>query len=109
LTDPPPKDGSTPLRAGAAAPTIAATAGSLVTGEGFLPGHHVTICVTYTAEDISDYLTYTADSGGDLHAELPTSPTAGTLRVTATDHRSNPEGACGLLWSNTHTLTPPKP
>jgi hypothetical protein len=90
-----------------AGPTINATADSVVTGKGFLPERRVTVCVTYTADGISDYLTYTADPGGDLRAELPTSPTAGALRITATDHRSDPDGACGLLWSNTHTLAPP--
>ena len=87
-----------------AGPTITATADRVVTGVGFLPGHKVTICVTYTAEDISDYLNYTTDLGGYLYAELPTSPATGALHITATDHRANPDGACGLLWSNTETL-----
>ena len=88
------------------APTISATTGYLITGAGFLPDHDVTVRVIYTAEDISDCLTYTTDPTGDLHAELPTSPTTSTLRITATDHRSDPDGAGGLLWSNTHTLRP---
>lgn len=87
-----------------AAPTITATAGNFVTGAGFLPEHDVTIRVTYTAEDISDYLTYTTGPDGDLYAELPTSPATGPLHITATDHRIDPDGACGLLWSNVQTI-----
>ena len=76
----------------------------MITGVGFLPDHKVTICVTYTAEGISDYLNYTTDLRGYLRAELPTSPAIGALHITATDHRADPDGACGLLWSNTETL-----
>ena len=90
------------------APSISATTEYLITGAGFLPDHAVTVRVTYTSEDISDCLTYTTDCGGDLHAELPTSPTAGLLHITATDHRTDPDGAGGLLWSNTQTVQPPK-
>ena len=90
------------------APTISATTEYLITGAGFLPDHDVTVRVTYTAEDISDYLTYTTDCGGELYAELPTSPTAGLLHITATDHRTDPDGADGLLWSNLHTVRPDK-
>jgi hypothetical protein len=106
LTDPAPHHPSTPTPAGLTAPTITATAGYVITGAGFLPDHDVTIRVTYPAEDISDYLTYMTDAGGDLYAELPTSPATGALHITATDHRSDPDGACGLLWSNTQTLQP---
>jgi hypothetical protein len=60
----------------------------------------VTVRVVYTAEDISDYLVYATDLRGILRAELPTSPGAGALHITATDHRTDPDGACGLLWSN---------
>ena len=110
MTDPPPNNPSTPAPAAAAAPTITATAGYVViTGAGFLPDHDVTIRVRFTAEDISDYLTYTSNSGGGLYAELPTSPATGVLHITATDHRTDPDGAGGLLWSNTHTLQPPQP
>jgi hypothetical protein len=86
------------------APTISATTEYLVTGAGFLPDHDVTVRVTYTAEEISDCLTYTTDCGGDLHAELPTSPTTGALHITATDHRADPDGVGGFLWSNTQTM-----
>ena len=104
MTNRAPSDPSPPPSAAAAAPTITATADIVITGVGFLPGHKVTICVTYIAEDISDYLNYTADLSGYLHAELPTSPATGALHITATDHRADPDGACGLLWSNTETL-----
>ena len=91
-----------------AAPTITATPGYVITGAGFLADHDVTICVTYTAEKISDYLKYTTDPGGNLYAELPISTTTGALHISATDHRTDPDGACGLLWSNTQTVQPPK-
>jgi len=71
---------------------------------GFLPDRLVTVRVVYTAEDISDYLTYATDLRGILRAELPTSPGAGALHITATDHRTDPDGACGLLWSNTQMV-----
>jgi hypothetical protein len=100
-----PNNPSTPPPA-AGAPTITATAGYVVTGAGFLPDHDVTICVTYTAEKISDYLKYTTDPGGNLYAELPISITTGALHITATDHRTDADGACGLLWSNTQTVGP---
>jgi len=110
MTDPTPNNPSTPEPAGLAAPTITATAGCVViTGAGFLPDHDVTIHVIYTAEDLSDYLTYTTDPAGDLYVELPTSPATGALHITATDHRTDPDGPGGLLWSNTQTLPPPNP
>jgi hypothetical protein len=58
------------------APTITATPGHIVTGAGFLSEHLVTIRVTYTRDDITDYLTYTTDPTGHLNAALPkTRPT----------------------------------
>jgi hypothetical protein len=86
------------------APTISAATQYLITGAGFLPDHAVTVRVTYTSEDISDCLIYETDPSGDLYAELPTSPTRSTLYITATDHRADPEGVGGFLWSNTHTV-----
>jgi hypothetical protein len=85
-----------------ATPNIGAH-GHLVTGSGFLPGHSVAIRITRAGEDISDYLTYMTDGDGYLDCELPDSAT-GTLYIAATDHRPDPEGACGRLWSNTCTL-----
>jgi hypothetical protein len=104
LSDPKP-DRSSPD--GGVAPTITGTADG-VTGEGFLPGRRVTICVTYIEDDVSDYLSYTAGPDGRLRARVPTSHAPGALRIRATDHRSDPDGECGLLWSNAHTASPPK-
>jgi hypothetical protein len=97
-------DPSTPQRSAAAAPAIIAMGGNVITGAGFLPDHIVVLRVTYAADDVTDYLTYRTNAGGDLHAELPTSPVPGALYVTATDHRTDPHGACGLLWSKTEVL-----
>jgi hypothetical protein len=83
-------------------PTISAQ-GHLVTGSGFLPDRPVAIRITAAGEDISDYLTYVSDGQGCLQCELPDSAT-GKLYIAATDHRPDPEGACGRLWSNTCTL-----
>lgn len=83
-------------------PTISAH-GHIVTGFGFLPGRRVAVRITRAGEDISDYLTYIADGNGHLRCEL-LDGTTGTLHIAATDHRIDPNGACGLLWSNTYTL-----
>jgi hypothetical protein len=85
-----------------ATPTIGAH-GHLLTGSGFLPEHNVTIRITRAGEDIDDYLTYVTDGDGYLHCELPRSVT-GTLSIAASDHRRDPDGACGRLWSNTCSL-----
>jgi hypothetical protein len=85
-------------------PTITTTAGYVITGAGFLPDHEVTVRIAYTAENISDYLTFTTDPGGHFHGELPTSAASGALYITATDHRIDPDGAHGLLWSNAQTV-----
>jgi hypothetical protein len=79
-------------------PTISAK-GHLVTGSGFLPDHIVAIRITRAGEDIDDYLAYVTDGHGYLHSELPSSVT-GTVSIAATDHRRDPDGACGWLWSN---------
>jgi len=81
-----------------ATPTISAK-GHLVTGSGFLPDHNVAIRITRAGEDIDDYLAYVTDGDGSLHSELPNSVT-GTLSIAATDHRRDPDGAFGWLWSN---------
>jgi hypothetical protein len=106
MTDPDlaPDDPSTAQYCAAGVPTITAVSDNLVTGTDFLPDHLVVVRVTYAADDVSDYLTYRTDAGGDLYAELPTSPGPGALHVTATDHRPDPHGACGLVWSNTEVL-----
>jgi hypothetical protein len=81
-----------------ATPTISAE-GHLVTGSGFLPRHIVTLRITRAGDDIDDYLAYATDGDGYLHCELTNSVT-GTLTLAATDHRLDPGGACGRLWSN---------
>ena len=86
-----------------ATPTIRAE-GHLVTGSGFLPSHHVAIRITRAGEDIDDYLTYVTDGRGCLHSDLPNSVT-GKLYIAATDHRRDPAGKCGRLWSNTCSLS----
>ena len=85
-----------------ATPTISAR-GHLVTGSGFLPNHNVTLRITRAGEDISDYLAYVTEGDGDIHCELPDGVT-GTLHIAATDHRRDPDGVCGRLWSNTYIL-----
>ena len=85
-----------------AAPSISAK-GHLVTGSGFLPDHDVAIRITRAGDDIDDYLAYMTDRDGCLYCELPGDVT-GTLSLAATDHRRDPDGACGRLWSNPCTL-----
>jgi hypothetical protein len=101
MTDPAPDTPGTAQQPAWIAPTISATAGYVITGAGFLPDHEVTVRITYTADDISDYLTYTTNSHGELYAELPISAATGTLHITVTDHRTDPDGVCRRLWSNT--------
>ena len=107
LNDPAPSGPRTARPGSSTPPTITATADCVISGAGFLADHRVTIRVTYTADDVSDYLTYTTDHHGGLYAELPTSPGGGALLIAVTDHRADPDGQCGLLWSNTQTVTRP--
>jgi hypothetical protein len=93
--------------AGVAAPTITAHLDHIVTGAGFLPNCSVTVRVTYVADQASDYLAFSADMCGWLYAELPTSPSNFELHVSATDHRTDPSGGDGLLWSNTAIMPAP--
>jgi hypothetical protein len=103
---PTPVSDNPPVPQSSATPTISVQ-GHLVTGSGFLPHHNVTVQITSAGEDISDYLAYVTDGDGYLHCELPDSVT-GTLRIAATDHRPNPDGVCGRLWSNTCRLIVPE-
>jgi hypothetical protein len=65
----------------------------------------VTVHVSYTADDASDFITFTADAVGQFRAELPTSADSGTLHITATDHRRHYiGGAARVMWSNTETI-----
>ena len=88
-----------------ATPTITATRGGVVIGTDFLPEHIVTVRITRPGEDISDYLAYTTDRNGCLCAYLPATALRGMLRITATDHRRDPDGMCGRLWSNIYILS----
>jgi hypothetical protein len=87
------------------APAITATVGYVVTGTRFLPEHNVTIRITRPGDEVTDYVVYTTDANGRLYAALSADPTAETLQISATDHRADPEGVEGLLWSNTYTIT----
>lgn len=94
--------------AGPTRPVISASGGQiLVAGSGFLPNCLVTVRVTYTGEDVVDYLTYVSDAEGFLSAALPAAATTGIgHNITVTDHRREPAGDSGLLWSNTVIVTP---
>ena len=87
-----------------AKPAITVTRAGVVIGADFLPDHEVTVRITRPGESVSDYLTYRTDRNGHLHAELPATALSGTLQIAATDHRPDPDGQCGWVWSNTYTL-----
>jgi hypothetical protein len=106
MTDSAPSDPTEPQPSTPTVPRIVVTAGYVLTGAGFLPNLEVTVRVHYQAEDVSDYLSHTADARGNLYAELPTSPTTGPLSITATDQRPDVNGICGFFWSNTDTVRP---
>jgi len=97
-----PLPGDRPPPQGPSAPTIEAR-GNVVTGYGFLPDQTITLRISRPDDDISDYLAYTTDRFGRLRAELPASAADGTVYIAATDHRPDPDDACGRLWSNTCT------
>ena len=73
----------------------------IITGIGFLPNRSVTVRIAYSGEDIVDYLTYVSDADGYLNAALPETAVTKTGHITVTDHRRDPDGDGGLLWSNT--------
>jgi hypothetical protein len=87
-----------------ATPAITVTRAGIVIGADFLPDREVTVRITRPGESVSDYVTYTSDRNGDLHAELPPTALHGILQIAATDHRPDPGGQCGRIWSNTYTL-----
>jgi len=87
-------------------PIISASRGHvLITGSGFLPNRSVTIRITYIGEDVVDYLTYISDADGYLSAPLPETALSETGHIAVTDHRPDPDGDGGLLWSNTVIVT----
>ena len=107
-TDAPGEHAPAPL-AGPTSPTISASRGQiLITGTGFLPNCPVTVRITYSGQDIVDHLTYTSDADGLLSAALPAAAitTETAHSITVTDHRRDPAGDSGLLWSNTVIITP---
>jgi hypothetical protein len=88
-------------------PIISASRGQiLITGTGLLPSSPVTVRITYTGEDIMDYLTYISDADGCLCAPLPETAVTETGHIAVTDHRLDPAGDGGLLRSNTVIVTP---
>ena len=87
-----------------ATPAITVTPLGMVLGAGFLPDHEVTVRITPYGESVSDYLTYTSDRNGHLYADLSAITATGQLQITATDHRPDPDGNCGRIWSNTCTI-----
>jgi hypothetical protein len=89
-----------------AGPTISAHDGQVfIMGTGFLPNCPVTIRIAHSGDDVVDYLTYTSDADGALSAPLPETAVTETGHITVTDHRPNPAGDRGLLWSNTVIVT----
>ncbi|MFZ1160645.1 hypothetical protein [Mycobacterium sp.] len=87
-----------------AAPAITVTRVGVVLGADFLPDHEVTVSITRPGDSVSDYVTYTSDCNGHLYADLPATAVTGMLRIAATDHRPDPDGRCGRIWSNTYTF-----
>jgi hypothetical protein len=87
-----------------AKPAITVTRAGVVIGADFLPDREVTVRIVRSGEDLSDYLTYRTDHNGHLYAELPDTALIGILQIAATDHRPDPDGQCGRIWSNTYTL-----
>jgi hypothetical protein len=88
-----------------AAPAITVTPVGVVIGTDFLPDHDVIVRITRPGDEVSDYLTYATDRNGHLYADLPLTALTGMVQITATDHRPDPDGACGRIWSNTYTLS----
>jgi hypothetical protein len=87
-------------------PIISASSGQVfITGSGFLPNRSVTIRITHIGEDVEDFLTYISDADGGLSAPLPETAVTETGHITVTDHRPDPDGDGGLLWSNTVIVT----
>ena len=85
-----------------AGPIISAYDGQVfITGTGFLPNSAVTVRIAHSGDDVVDYLTYVSDVDGVLSAPLPETTVTETGHIAVTDHRPDPNGDGGLLWSNT--------
>jgi hypothetical protein len=90
-----------------AGPIISAYDGqAFITGTGFLHNRPVTVRIAHSGDDVVDYLTYISDADGALSAPLPETAVTETGHITVTDHRHDPGGDGGLLWSNTVIVTP---
>jgi hypothetical protein len=87
-----------------AAPAITVSQVGVVRGDDFLPDHEVVVRLTHPGDGVSDYVTYTSDHDGHLDAELPSTALVGILQIAASDHRPDPAGQCGRVWSNTCTF-----
>ena len=87
-------------------PIISAYEGPVfITGTGFLPNRPVTVRIAHSGDDVVDYLTYISDADGALSAPLPETAVTETGHISVTDHRPDPFGDGGLLWSNTVIVT----
>lgn len=90
-----------------AGPIISAYDGQVfIRGTGFLPNRPVTVRIAHSGDDVVDYLTYISDAAGALSAPLPETVVTETGHITVTDHRPDPFGDGGLLWSNTVMVIP---
>ena len=87
-----------------ATPAITVTLGYVKFAAAIPPGCEVTVRLTRPGQNVSDYVTYASDRNGDLYAELLGTALSGILEIAATDHRPDPGGQCGRIWSNTCTL-----
>ena len=76
-----------------------------IAGTGFPPNRPVTVRITYSRDEIVDYLSYISDADGCLSAALPETAVIETGHIAVTDNRPDPAGDCGLLWSNTVIVT----
>jgi hypothetical protein len=89
-----------------AGPIISAYDGQVfITGSGFLPNRPVTVRIAHGGDEVVDYLTYISDADGALSAPLPETAVTETGHIAVTDHRPDPAGDGGLLWSNTVIVT----
>ena len=76
----PPRKPTRLVRGDAATPAITVMRVGVVIGVDFLPDREVTVRITRPGESVSDYVTYTSDRNGDLHAELPATALSGYCR-----------------------------
>jgi hypothetical protein len=87
-----------------AGPIISASRGQVfITGSGFLPNYPVIVRITYSDEDIVDYLTCISDADGFLSAPLPETAASETAHIAAADQRPDPAGdgpCCGATPSS---------